>query len=442
MDTKARRMSCWDALCLQLRVSVPSFANGLVVANRWFFRRAARGDQDERAMHFLRRMRDKYGDHVWTWFPLRRTLVVFALPSVETLLKSAENAADPTLKVCAISRFAPGSLVISSGDRWRQRRSFNEDALDLERPNRHGDTFAAIAAAEAQRLIGSSRAKLGWSDFSSFARHLSHQVVFGDRKSDDGTAHDLSRMLGWSNLLLRNYRAFHRFYENVSRRLGGAKPRAVSQCLIDEGMSPESANAQSSIRVPGQIAFWLFVVTDALELHVARTLALIAAHPKVQTRLREQIRRAGALTPQTIDGLHYLEACILEQLRLWTPVPLLLRRARDRTAVGASAVVAKNQQIAFFAGFHHRDERVFGESVDRFEPPDPDGDWCYRGNYAFSAHRQRCAGRTLILFLLKATLASLLLRCRFELVGPPIDAERIAYRYDHFAIELRAIADE
>ena len=188
--------------------------------------------------------------------------------------------------------------------------------------------------------------------------------------------------------------------------------------------------------MPRQIGFWFFVLKDAVELHVARTLALIAAHPDIQDRVREEIRRAPALSAQEIDGYRYLETCIEEQLRLWTPVPILLRRAVKPFSLPGDISIAADEQILIHAGAYHRDARVFGEIANQFAPDsvnntDPPV-------YFFSAHVQSCAGESLARFLLKATLASLLARFRFELVAPGIRPGQIPYLYDHFKIAIRA----
>ena len=191
--------------------------------------------------------------------------------------------------------------------------------------------------------------------------------------------------------------------------------------------------------MPTQIGFWFFVLKDAIELHVARTLALIAAHPDVQARVRGEIRGGGALDAQRVEKLQYLGACITETLRLWTPVPILLRRATRNFALRDDIFVENGEQLLIYAGHYHRDPRVFGARADRFSPDKAVAD--DTPLYVFSAHRQACAGQSLVLFMLKATLASLLGRCRFELAGPAIDAARIPCLYDHFGVALRARSD-
>src|SRR6185436_18971326 len=121
---------------------------------------------------------------------------------------------------------------------------------------------------------------------------------------------------------------FSPFYDRMEQLLTRKGTASSPSCLMhDAATSLADGSAGESTKVPTQIGFWFFVLKDAIELHVARTLALIAAHPPVQARVREEILAAGPLTATSVGGLRYLEACIAEQLRLWTPVPMLLRRA-------------------------------------------------------------------------------------------------------------------
>jgi cytochrome P450 len=441
MGIEARKISRLDSLRLQLHLSIPAFLLGLVVPNRLFLSLAARRGGGRATMRFLRELRDKYGcDRLWAWFPLRRTLLVFAPDAIDSVLRGDDNAPDPALKKRALSRFVPDALVISSGDEARGRRAFNVRALDLGALHRHADAFASIAIAEAERLTA-NRVPLRWADFRSLGERVSHQVILGAGRIDPESTKHLARMLRLSNVLLRHVPSFSAFYARIERWLAREEPTSSPSCLVrDAANSLVDGSAGESTEVATQIGFWFFVLKDAVELHVARTLALIAAHPEVQARVRSEILAAGTLSPQAIDGLRFLEACIAEQLRLWTPVPLLLRRAVRTFHLLERTEVEIGQQILIPAAFYHRDPRVFGDVADTFAP-DAAMTGGFPAVYTFSAHGRSCAGRSLVMFVLKATLASLLRRSRFELAGPDVQPGRIAYIYDHFRIELRPLPD-
>lgn len=440
-----RTLSAWDTLRVQWFVGVPTFLRGVVAARRRSWLRPGR-DAGEATMRFLRELRARYGaDQLWTWFPiwgwplLRRTLLVVAPETIEAVLKSDANAADPLLKKRALSRLVPEALVISSGDKWRVRRTFNEEVLDSGRPHRYREAFRDIVFQQTEQVPD----PLTWPYFQDLGTRISQQVILGAGRSSPEMTAELGRLVRWSNFLVRHGKSFAAFYRRIDEDLKRVDTAARPQCpLADSAASLGSKRATDTTRVPAQIGFWLFVLKDAVELHVARTLALIAAHPEVQERVRREVLAAGPLTADAIDGLQYLQACLLEQLRLWTPVPLLLRRAVKPFFLRDEIPIEAEQQILIHAGFYHRDERVFGERADKFSPVavaggrPADG---VPGTYFFSAHHQACAGSSLVTFVLTATLASLLSQFRFRLIGPTIEPRSIPYLYDHFSVKLQTV---
>jgi cytochrome P450 len=455
MSIDVRKISLWDTLRLLLFVAAPAALWGLVAPNRFFVSRLSRWNTGQWTMRFLRELREKYRcDHLWTWFPFKRTLLVLDPKSMDAVLRSRENAADPCLKKWAVSGFAPDALVISSGDEWSDRRYFNESVLDFREPHRHREAFKEVAFREVAQLTAEPFGALRWADFETLGQRISHQVLLGSGQINPEMTKQLARLVRRSNwaVLPRRRRYFSAFYEQIEGYL--ARHRAFYRgshgqqandkslptgCLMHESAKLlEEGRTTSSTQVPRQIGFWFFVLKDILELHAARTLALIAAHPEVQGRVREEIRKAPTLTAQDIHGLRYLDACLGEQLRLWTPIPILLRRAARPFSLLGEIPIKAEQQILMHAGFYHRDSRVFGEVADKFSPDSVTG--AFPAIYPFSADRQSCVGEFLARFLLKATLASLLAVFRFELVAPRITPGQIPYLYDHFKIELRALS--
>jgi cytochrome P450 len=117
-------------------------------------------------------------------------------------------------------------------------------------------------------------------------------------------------------------------------------------------------------------------------------------------------------------------------------VPILLRRAVSAFLLPGEVTLDPGQQILFHAGFYHRDVDFFGEAANKFSPKLEAHDALPRV-YIFSSGRQSCAGQFLARFILKATLASLLARFRFEHLGPRVETGNVQYSYDHFKIRFR-----
>lgn len=457
MGITVRKISLADNFRLQVYVSIPAFLWGLVVPRRFFVWCLARWDEGRYTARFFSGLREKYrAELLRGWFPFRSTLLVLDPESIDAVLKSDENAADPFLKKRAVSRFVPDALVISSGDEWSDRRRFNEKVLALGLPHPHRDAFREIVFREVDQLTaGRAGAVLRWTDFELLGERVSHQVILGSGQIEPEMAAQLRRAARSGNLALwRNRGALSAFYAWIERHLsahrafdsGSRRGRQVNgepvstRCLMHKGVELlEEGGTTPATRVPAQMGFWFFVIKDAMELHVARTLALISAHPAVQDRVRREIREAPEPTAQAIDDFGYLEACVREQLRLWTPVPILLRRAVKPFSLRGEVAIGPEQQILIHTGFYHRDPRFFGEHADRFSPDAAKGG--FPPVYFFSDHRQSCAGMSLAMFLLKTALAFLLAKFRFELIAPGIASDRIPHLYDHFGIRLRIHAD-
>src|SRR2546430_1750895 len=238
MAIEVKKISLWDTLRLQLVLSFPAFLLGLVATNRWILWCFSRIGAGQSTMRFFRDLRDKYRcDHLWVWFPawpVRRTLLVLAPETMEAVLLSDANAADPFLKKRALSRFIPDALVISSGDEWRDRRGFNENALATGRLHRHHDAFKEIVSHEVERLTGESSGALRWADFQALGARISHQVILGTGQLRPEMTVQLAHMVQRSNLLLRHGSCFSAFYAQIERYLTRKEPAASTACLMHE----------------------------------------------------------------------------------------------------------------------------------------------------------------------------------------------------------------
>jgi cytochrome P450 len=442
------KLSRWDTLRFFCLVSVPATLWGLAAPNRLLVGLLARWNVGAATVHFLSGLRRKYRSsylRLWFPFPGDTTLLVMDPHGMDAVLASDANAADPKLKKNTLSQFIPDALVISSGAEWRVRRDFNENMLRFGYPlHRHADAFVQIIAAEAEQLAHQPGSELCWEDFQTLAERISHQVLLGQGHVEPAMTAHLARMVKRSNwyVLPRDGAAFSAFYKRIDaylfRRSAEVNSETASiRCLMaDSAELVKSADYTPLTCAPTQIGFWFFVLKDALELHVARTLALIVAHPEVYDQVQREVDAMGTAAAQSIDDLHYLEACVGEGLRLWTPVPILLRRAISAFSLPGEIAIDPGQQILIHAGFYHRDVDFFGEAANKFSPKVETHDALPRV-YIFSSGRQSCAGQFLARFLLKATLASLLTRFRFELLGPRIEMGNVQYLYDHFKIRFR-----
>jgi len=452
----APRLTAFDSLRLQRYLTVPTTLAGSIAPNPRFWPYAVRHNATGTTLRFLRGVRKKYGPRVWTWFPFGSTLLVLDRAGIEEVLSSGDTFADSTIKKFLLRTFTPYGVIVSRDTPWHTRRALNSDALAFGHPEHpDGNQFVAIVDVEVQKMLERIPDVLVWDDFSALAARISQQVILGLEEYREGLAVHLADLVAGSNWGIprrSDFSAFHGQIDehlNRARRTGGNSGSLVKRTAHWLTTNSSATDVQPS----SQIAFWLFVLKDALELHTVRTLALIASAPDaVRHRLQEELSTFTSPSADAVARLQFLEACIREEVRLWTADPILLRVAVEPTKLsecgtGDSVEVAKDQQILLATGFYHRDAEVFGAAADRFRPEErllaalPDGGSMMNSDpplYIFAAHRQACAGQFLVILLLKAVLATLLTQNQMKVprLDPSVAMDPVPEAINHFAMRF------
>jgi len=435
-----------DCLRLQRYVTLPGILGGSVAPNPRFWPYLVRKQSAATTIKFFLGLQKKYGRCAWSWFPFGRTLLVLDGAGIDEVLACHENFADPFIKKLQLSAFTPHGAIVSRPLVWEQRRALNDEALAFGQSDHpDGEQFVAIAHHEVERMLEERRQLLAWHDFGRLAARISQQVIFGIGQYREDVAKHLARLVRASNWgVIRRPADFSALHgcidEQVNRR---GRPCREWQSLVQRAVSGVSrSSATTDVHAPSQIAFWLFVMKDAIELHTVRTLALIASAPEnVRQRLSDELA-CTRLTAAGIAQLDFLEACIKEALRLWTPVPILLRVALERTELSGHVRVEKGRKILMHTASYHRNPEVFGAAADTFLPEQRRSadthSCCSVTNsnpplYVFSRHQQSCSGQFLIVFLLKAVLASLLVKTNPLLLGEQVPMDPVPAAIDHFA---------
>lgn len=123
-------------------------------------------------------------------------------------------------------------------------------------------------------------------------------------------------------------------------------------------------------------------------------LYLLCKHPKVQAKLREEVRTKlpsldDEVSAADIDNCHYLHAVCSEVLRLWSPVSLTLRVADKDTSINGQ-FVPKGTTIILCPYAINTSPHLWGPDALDFKPErwlDADGKSNNKGsadsNYSF-----------------------------------------------------------
>lgn len=313
-----------------------------------------------------------------------------------------------TLKRKGMSFLAPRALTIAEDGDWTRLRPFNERVLCAGRPHEFQAAFLGQvrrAFAEPVGSIEDIRDRMGRAMLA---------IVFGEGVAPRGLAEEARALVG----LVQN---------PVKRKLAGRRGRrrveALYQSLRRAWQESETASGASLLSMARaargdgseeellqQIPHWMFTFTGSGSDLLARGLALIGSRPEVLRRVRQELTAAGPLdAPAAVDGLQYLESCLLEGARLYPPVRFTIHRAGSADTVNGKEIPPATEMIQVFS-LTQRDGAA-DTTADDFKPErwtDPHSPVEAMYPNIFLSGARRCPGRDLILFVCKGAAACLL----------------------------------
>jgi cytochrome P450 len=406
-------------------VATPTVAKGVIIRRPKVVGMAENMDLDRRAVRRMQQLRNKYGaGPLMLRIPGRHQALILSPEHVHRVLEQSPEpfATAESAKWSALRHFEPKGVLISEGEERTERRRFNEQALQSDRPvHQLGQRFTSIVEEEAQRLlkeIAEDGDGLSWDEFITAWFRVVRRVIFGEHAADDHEFTALTAQLradaNWAFLKPRNHSRREYFLKRLRNHLAQAEEGSLAAVIA---RMPKTAQMAPDNQIPQ----WLFAF-DPAGMTTFRALALLASHPRHAGLVRQELEeRRGA---ERLN-LPYLRACVLESLRLWPTTPLVLRQTKEETR-WENGVMPAGTSLLIFAPFFHRDDQRLS-FADKFEPElwlkeRGSNDWPL---IPFSAGPAICPGRNLVL-LLSSTMLSALIEHHELWLEPPdrLDEQR------------------
>ncbi len=323
------------------------------------------------------------------------------------------------LKSQAMELLAPHALTIAHDQDWLQWRTFHEAVLCPGSPypdlSVYLPTIRAAFCAPCHSL-DDIRQRLGVTMLA---------VVFGfgpgstALKELDLTAlaEDVQQLADMVNqplrrLLLGSFQKSRR--ERIYAVLGEAWQASAEDAPKGSLLSrahaahPGDSGLQELLE---QLPHWMFTFQGSASKLFGRTLVILLSRPELLEKVREELRTVcgsdGPRSEDQIARLTFLEACVLETGRLYPPVSLTVHR-RDTEEIHDGRRVPADTDILQLFLLLQRPQRPYVEASE-FQP----SRWLDRtGACPFSdvflSGARSCPGKDLILFVIKAGLATIL----------------------------------
>ncbi|XP_046670750.1 cytochrome P450 4C1-like [Homalodisca vitripennis] len=198
--------------------------------------------------------------------------------------------------------------------------------------------------------------------------------------------------------------------------LYGTKQRLVFlDLLLMYAADPAVHLSDDDIR--DEVNTFMFAGHDTTASTIGFAIHLLASHPDVQERAREEVKSVLGETDrdptyQDLLNLRYLEQVIKETLRLYPAVPYIGRKLFQDLTLPSGYTIPSGAALSLFFYKIHRDPEVFPEpekfNPENFLPERLVGRFAF--SYTpFSAGPRNCIGQKFAMLEMKATLSRLLL---------------------------------
>ncbi|XP_050079263.1 uncharacterized protein LOC126566952 [Anopheles maculipalpis] len=209
------------------------------------------------------------------------------------------------------------------------------------------------------------------------------------------------------------------------------------QIFIDHLLRGKRAGQPiSEIEILDQCITIIIAGNDTMGLAVCNILTLLAMHPDVQEKVRDEIINIFPAdttietTPEALNELVYLERCINEGLRLCPSGPIVARVCSDDVEVDGNIIPRGTSFLFSFAALHRRKD-LWGPDADQFDPdrflPERSLGRHPHAFEPFSMGSRDCIGKRYAMMGLKLLFVHLLRSFRFH---TDLEFDKMEFKFD------------
>ncbi|XP_053602912.1 uncharacterized protein LOC128670917 [Plodia interpunctella] len=194
-----------------------------------------------------------------------------------------------------------------------------------------------------------------------------------------------------------------------------AKPKSFLEILIESG----GDKGFTDLELQEETLVMLLAGTDTSSVAVSFTALMLAKHPDVQDKVYQEIEEVIGNTERSIESndlpkLKYLEAVVKESLRLYPPVPVVVRKVDKNITLPSGIILTKGVCALIHIWAIHRNPKYWGLDANQFKP-----DRFLEGPLSqplafmpFSSGPRMCLGYQFAMMSIKTVMAHLLRRYR------------------------------
>ncbi|XP_073951347.1 cytochrome P450 4d2-like [Choristoneura fumiferana] len=409
----------------------------------------------------------KHGGLATFWMANQLYLVVADPAASEVLLKNCLEKDNNSMRFL---QFLVGNgSIYSSVSIWRPRRKLLAPTFNTKKLNRFVDVFAKQSAIMVEQLrpsVGKGTISV-WKYLTTYTFDSVCETTLGVQmnaqsqpnhpflEAFDEIAELMSRRMvrpwlhpDWLYRILPHYqraercrRLIYDFVDNViklKRQEMEAKQREANYLPKSDSylgfQSLLEMLLETSLKVKGftdlelreETLVMSAAGTDTSAVGASFALVMLSRHPEVQEKVFEELHEVleygdKAVTAADLPRLKYLDAVVKETLRLYPPVPIIVRLATSDTELQSGVIIPEGTSILLNIWAIHRDPRYWGPDADIFKPERFFEPLTHPAQFMpFSYGLRNCLGYLYAMMSMKTVLATFLRQYR---VLPPAGAD-------------------
>jgi cytochrome P450 len=392
----------------------------------------------------------EYGDIVHFRGPLTVNLLVHPDYVQRVLRDNFRNYPRPEFVRDKLKSIVGEGLVAAEGDQWARSRRLSQPAFDPQKVAKFASVFTDTTSAMLDEWEGpASRGEP--IDVKSAMMHISLANLANGLFATDIRQHldsiepAVAYALAHTNrrltspidpqrfpvpstrkfnqkLALLNVLLYRLIGERRQAKNGGAD---LVSLLLGE-RDEETGEGMNDRQVRDEVIGFFIAGHETVSSALTWTWYLLSQNPESLRRLKEEVDRVvgdRVPTAEDIPNLTYTQNVLLEAMRLYPPIFVLMRRALEEDEVGGYRI-PKDANVVLCSYVTHRHpefwENPEGFDPDRFTPERAQG--IHRMAYfPFAGGPRKCIGNTFAMVEMPLVVAMIVQRFRLDIVpGWPV----------------------
>ncbi|XP_050342336.1 cytochrome P450 4C1-like [Nymphalis io] len=189
------------------------------------------------------------------------------------------------------------------------------------------------------------------------------------------------------------------------------------ELIIENSKNSDTAYTLEELREETLVL--LLAGTDTSAVGICTTILMLSQHTDLQERVYKEIQEVigdsdKPLQLEDLDKLKYLKAVINETLRLYPPVPFILRYCKDDIKLPSGLNLPEGSNVIISIWGIHRNPEHWGEDANDFNPDRFMSGKIPNAFMPFSIGPRNCTGLKFAMLSITTSLVALLRQYRFN----------------------------